>query len=121
MIAASLCIKCGEQIPSETRSVKYCSPHCSKLYLKSEYRKRRREHCYLVKNEWRRAKNGGNRPLTWPAKRRDTKCLKCGTEQDLQLAHVKPLAVGGTHQHLVTFCRRHHYQFDKALRSFWFE
>lgn len=113
------CLKCGNPIPTDTRAKKYCSPRCCKLYLKAQYKKRTSEHQLAYQRAYREAKNGGARPPTYPAKYRDDKCLKCGTAEDLQGAHVKPLWAGGRHNHIVTFCRRHHYEFDNLLRDFW--
>ena len=115
------CIKCGGDVPTTSRSVKYCSLHCSKLYLKAQWKKRTADHQRAYAREWRRAKHGGNRPLTWPAKHRTDQCLNCGARTDLQAAHIKPLRVGGTHETLITLCRRHHMQFDNLLRDFWDE
>lgn len=114
-----LCLRCNAPIIGRTSKAKYCSAKCSKLYLKSEYRKRNKEKLYAYRNKWRSAKNGGNRPITYPAKYRELECLNCGDTRDLQVAHVKPLDVGGTHQYVITLCRRHHHKFDVLLRDFW--
>lgn len=113
------CIKCEQPIVNRRPEAKYCSPRCAKLYLKSQWKKRTREKQNVYQREYRRAKNGGNRPTKEAAKLRDTKCLKCGTTEDLQLAHIKPLWAGGLHKWTVTFCRKHHYTFDNLLRDFW--
>lgn len=100
---------------------KYCSLRCQKLYLKAGWKKRTAEHQRAYAREYRRAKNGGNRSLTWPAKYREPECLKCGTAEDLQVAHIKPLSIGGTHKHIVTFCRTHHMKYDNLLKGFWYD
>ena len=115
------CIKCGIQIDTtKTRSVKYCSTRCSKLWLKAEWKKRTHEHQLAYQREYRRAKAGGNRPHTEAYKLRENYCLRCGTTEDLQLAHIKPLRLGGTHRHVITFCRTHHMQYDNTLKDFWY-
>lgn len=112
-----VCERCGEKLTGKQQ--RWCSKYCSKLGLKSEWRKRTAEARKAYAREYRKAKNGGNRPLSYPAKYRDEICLKCGTTEDLQGAHIKPLWAGGTHKTIVTFCRKHHYAFDNALRDFW--
>lgn len=116
------CLKCGRHInQNEYNSVKYCSYRCQKNYLKAGWKRRTHEHQLAYQRDYRRAKNGGNRPPRKPAKYRDDECLKCGGTENLQGAHVKPLWAGGRHNHIVTFCRQHHYQFDNLLRDFWRE
>ncbi len=115
------CIKCGIKIIGRQANAKYCSSHCSKLYLKAQYKKRNAERLKAYAREYRRAKNGGNRSMTWPARKRATECLKCGATEDLQLAHIKPLSIGGTHDYYVTFCRIHHMKYDNILKEFWYQ
>lgn len=111
------CERCAS--PLSNKQVRWCSPRCSKLGLKSEWRKRNRERLHAYAREYREAKNGGNRSITQPSKFRDSVCLYCGTSLDLQVAHVKPLWAGGQHKWIVTFCRKHHHQFDNLLREWW--
>lgn len=112
------CIKCGGLIKNRKPVAKYCSDKCSKLYLKAGWRKRTKEKRNEYNREYRKAKNGGDRP-TAHRKFRDSKCLHCGGKEDLQYAHVKPLWAGGRHKWGVTFCRKHHSEFDNLLRDFW--
>lgn len=111
------CERCGNELTGKAK--RWCSKRCSKLRLKSLYRKRKADDIKVYKNEWRRAKNGGNRPIKNAAKHRDGRCLNCRTDSDLQLAHIKPLGLGGTHKHMITLCRKCHYEFDNLLRDFW--
>ena len=111
------CERCGNELTGKAK--RWCSKTCSKLGLKSLYRKRKLAEINKYKNDWRRAKNGGNRPIKNAAKYRDTKCLNCSSPNDLQLAHVKPIGKGGTHKHMITLCRKCHYRFDDLLRNFW--
>lgn len=112
-----LCSRCGKQLVGKQK--RWCSGYCSKLGLKSEWRKRTREARQAYARNYRRAKNGGNRSPKFPAKLRDNECLKCGTSEDLQLAHIKPLWAGGRHKWTITLCRIHHHQFDNLLRDWW--
>jgi 5-methylcytosine-specific restriction endonuclease McrA len=93
--------------------------YCSKLGLKSEYKKRNKDKLLAYAREYHRAKFGGNRPPRNPAKLRDSQCLNCGTNEDLQLAHIKPLKYGGIHKNTITLCRKCHYNYDELLRGFW--
>lgn len=114
------CIKCGSLIDENLyRSEKYCSIKCSRLWLKSQYKKRTRDRQNAYQREYRRAKNGGNRPHTKSWKIREGECLRCGCKEDLQLAHIKPTRIGGTHKHVITFCRSCHYEYDELLREYW--
>lgn len=112
-----ICERCGEGLSG--KQLRWCSQRCSKLGLKALYKKRTADKQLAYAREYRRAKNGGNRSLTWPAKYRGAECLKCGTTESLQACHVKPLWAGGTHKHIITMCQKHHYRFDTLLREFW--
>jgi hypothetical protein len=115
------CIKCSKPIPSTTRSIKYCSYRCSKLYLKAQYKKRTRNHQLAYQRSCRKARRGGNAALggRQVAKLRGDECLNCGTTVDLQVAQIKPRFAGGAHATVITLCRKHHMQFDNLLREFW--
>lgn len=111
------CDRCGKELTG--KQTRFCSQYCSKLKLKSEWRKRNRDRLQAYARQYRKAKNGGNRSITQPAKYRDNACLYCGTSIDLQVAHVKPLWAGGQHKWIITLCRIHHHQFDNLLRDWW--
>ena len=102
------------------KQTRWCSKYCSKLGLKSAWRKRKSEHVKAYNREWRRAKNGGTRPLSWPALKRDGVCLRCDGKYNLQVAHVKPIGAGGNHKNLITLCGKCHYRFDNLLREYWY-
>lgn len=113
-----VCERCNNNLIG--KQLRWCSPRCSKLGLKSLYRKRNAQKLKSYKNNWRRAKNGGNRPLTHPSKLRNTSCFNCHSKHDLQLAHIKPIGLGGTHKNnTITLCRKCHYDFDRRLTGFW--
>lgn len=112
-----MCERCGNHLTG--RQTRWCSRNCSKLGLKALWRKRTKENRNAYARQYRRAKNGGNRPLTYSAKYRDTECLRCKDTEDLQACHVKPLWAGGNHKNIITLCRTCHSQFDNLLRDFW--
>lgn len=47
-----VCLKCGN--PLKGKQEKYCSPRCMKLYLKSQYKKRKREQIAAYNREYRK-------------------------------------------------------------------
>lgn len=111
------CGKCGDTLTGNQK--RWCSLRCSRLGLKSEWRKRNRKRLNEYSRNYRRAKNGGNTDMKEPARLREKECLNCGSVDDLQLAHVKPLWAGGVHKHVITLCRKCHHNFDNLLREFW--
>lgn len=117
------CIKCGDSIPKKSKSKKYCSPRCSKLFLQSLYRKRKRKQLNEYKRQYRKQ---GKRISGYYEKvlrprhiNKQPFCQKCGSKEDLHVAHVKPRNKGGDHNSLITLCRKHHHELDELLRSFW--
>jgi len=116
------CLRCGGVL-SGTQT-KYCSTSCSKLYLKSQYRKRNKEKINAYKRNYYRSVS---RPsgLSFDRKRQihlkgNPVCEKCGTREDIQVHHIKPLKQGGTHKpsNLMTLCRKHHTEFEKITADF---
>lgn len=116
-ILVMVCMRCGNKLSG--KQLRWCSLRCSKLGLKSLYRKRNTARLNSYRNDWRRAKNGGNRPITHPAKKRASECFNCHALEDLQVAHIKPIGLGGTHKNIITLCRKCHHEFDKRLTGFW--
>ena len=118
-----VCVRCG--LPLSGKQSKYCSTRCSKLHLKSLYRKRNRDKvraynnayrrkavdAYFVRSEAQRARIMSDNP----------QCLRCKVRVDLQLCHIKPHWAGGTNQdyNFIVLCRKCHHDFDWALRGFW--
>lgn len=113
------CERCGN--PLSGKQERWCSQRCSKLGLKSAYRKRKLPHINAYNRDWASPKNGGARPIGNPAKYRAAICLRCSSVNDLQVAHVKPLGAGGNHSYVITLCRTCHYLFDNLLRDFWYK
>ncbi|MFC8008921.1 HNH endonuclease [Streptomyces cinereoruber] len=117
------CKRCGNEL--EGRRTSYCSSRCSKLHLKSLYRKRNRERLAVYNREYRKqapdayfVRERAERDLIMgPA----PMCLRCHAVDDLQLAHIVPHWSGGTKQpnNMVALCRSCHHEFDERLRGFW--
>ena len=118
-----LCKKCGKKLTGKQK--KYCSVYCAKLFLKSEYRKRNKEKINAYKRKYwkgKRRTSGYFEKVTRPAHLKNNPlCEKCGTDKKLEVHHIKPLAVGGTHKasNLMTLCKTHHYYFEKRMKGFW--
>lgn len=115
------CKKCGKLLIGKQLS--YCSPICSKLHLKSLYKKRNREKINKYNREYSKMGVRGN-PCTNKILREhlkgQNKCQGCGKKDDLQVCHIKPRWAGGKNKNnLITFCRVCHNRFDNLLRDFW--
>lgn len=122
-----LCIKCGLEIPKTRKSVKYCSQHCQKLYLKSLYRKRHKDEF----NEYRRIrrkegyvnfyKDCSTNKVVIDLKRSQGTCLRCGEKEGLEVHHIKPRMMGGNHKigNVMLLCRKCHYDFEQLTKDFW--
>jgi 5-methylcytosine-specific restriction endonuclease McrA len=115
------CIRCGQEITSKSK--KYCSRRCGKLYLKKIYRQKHKKQIREYNNEWKRRGIRGS-----PANSRYLRehllanplCAKCGTSEAIHVCHIKPRSRGGKNiGNLITLCQKHHYQFDNLLRQFW--
>jgi 5-methylcytosine-specific restriction endonuclease McrA len=116
------CIKCGLEIIAR-KSVKYCSPRCQKLYLKSLYKKRNKEKVLEYNKTYRKLGIHGNPSNTkclMTFRRNYPYCAKCGSKDNLNVCHIKPRwAGGGNKDNTITLCQKHHHQFDELLRPFW--
>lgn len=118
------CIKCGEPIPDKRKSIKYCSLNCSKLYLKSQYKKRKPE----VVKAWKKKYYGekGKKITAFTVKQTlekyGGKCFRCGSFNDLAVHHWKPYKFGGTNEdkNLTVFCRSCHVKVHEEFNNgFW--
>jgi len=117
------CVRCN-QPNLRPRAWKYCSPRCSKLHLKSLYRKRKSEELNQKNREHRRKAIGGY--SISPNNRKDLfdimpNCQKCNSRFNLQSCHIKPHWAGGTNDlyNFIVLCRVCHFNFDNQMRSFW--
>jgi len=118
------CIKCGKELTTN-KQIKYCSQRCCKLYLKSLYKKRNKDRL----NEYNRAKRklgistAGKdlREKKGCSHLKTNKCTRCGSENDLQVHHIKPRDCGGMNEpnNLILFCRKCHYEYEKLTKNFW--
>lgn len=115
------CKRCGKELTGQQTS--YCSLHCSKLHLKSLYKKRNKDKI----NEYNRNKrklgvstNGYTLKEKYEHLRVE-KCTKCGAKNDLQVHHIKPRDCGGMNEpnNLILFCRKCHYEYEKLTKNFW--
>ena len=121
------CTKCSKELSGKQQ--RFCSSHCSKLYLKSQYRKRNREKIRAYKKDYK-AKN-----KVFEIRRKGykkwyvigDKCRKCGTTENLTVNHIIPLSAGGADiaGNIETLCNRcnileYHIIVRKALK-FYFE
>ena len=118
------CIKCGMHIPETSKSNKYCSYRCSVLYLKSQYRKRKREEINKYNLEHRRL-GYGYKPGLIGAKNIKSirkECLRCGASENLEIHHVKPLMMGGDNRvgNIIVLCRKCHYEFERLTKYFFY-
>lgn len=124
-VRMNTCKRCNNELTGKQLS--YCSQRCSKLHLKSlwrkrnldkirEYNKRYREKAtdaYFIRGSKQRQSILNDMPV----------CQKCSADNDLQLCHIKPHWAGGTRQkyNMYVFCKSCHHKFDNALRGFWNE
>ena len=77
------CKKCGK--PLIGRQTSYCSPRCSKLHLKSLYKKRNREKVNAYNRKYRKINKGG-----WKVKYHYSQgfCYFCGVRKNLHQHHL---------------------------------
>jgi 5-methylcytosine-specific restriction endonuclease McrA len=114
------CKKCGKVLTGKQTS--YCSEKCSKLFLKSLYRKRNKEKIREYNKKYK--EQCKFKPIKNPGKiiiRDGLKCQNCETPINLEVHHIKPLRVGGSNvgHNLITLCKKCHYDFETRLKGFW--
>lgn len=116
------CKKCGKELIGKQTS--FCCRHCSKVYLKAQYRKRNREKL----NAYNRAYRAQFRVRPPDRKKRNiiienygNQCYRCGSMENLEVHHLKPLTKGGCngHYNLIPLCKNCHYKIEQALKDFW--
>jgi 5-methylcytosine-specific restriction endonuclease McrA len=121
------CIKCGGKILTTSKSERYCGFRCSKLYLKSLYRKRHSKGIALYKKTRRMLgyrsmyKSIRKNELTRSLLEKQGRCLKCGSEVGLEIHHIRPRIKGGKHEigNIMLLCHKCHYHFEELTRGFW--
>ena len=116
------CKRCSKNLTGKQTS--YCSKYCSKLHLKSLYKKRKKEH---VNAYSRRIRKIGGSPLSSNSKHRkeimnnEGYCARCNTRLNLHIHHIKPLKNKGTNErkNLIVLCRGCHSLWHKKMKGFW--
>ena len=115
-----ICTRCGGALSG--KQTKYCSEYCSKLHLKALYRERNREKLreYAKGYKKRLYGAGGFEKARKSHLRYNPVCEKCGTNERLEVHHIKPVMLGGTNKdgNLMTLCARHHTEFEKLTKNF---
>lgn len=116
------CKRCGKILTGKQTS--YCCKRCSKLHLKSLYRKRNREKINAYNRKYQKKGIRGNPSTNGILKsflERNPYCAKCGIDKKIQVCHIKPRNKGGKNRdNLISLCQKHHHKFDKILKSFWY-
>ena len=78
-----LCKKCGNTLTGKQE--RFCSPRCSKNYLKALYRRNHREEVNAYNRNWKKAhKKGYKNALLATAK-----CFFCGSSNQLEWLYSK--------------------------------
>jgi len=115
------CKKCGDPLTGKQK--RWCSPECSKLGLKAEYKKRNKAKVLAYNREYR---SKGVRPIKRVRKQKTIKerggiCERCGTSKKLQVHHIKPARVGGTNElrNLLVLCDPCHKEWEKRMKKYW--
>lgn len=108
-----VCVRCNNNLSGN--QLRFCSQHCSKLYLKRLYRKRNREKVNAYNRAYRRyyiktpveVVRYKNRPnLQELSYLLEKECVRCNANTKLTLNHIKPLSIGGKTEpkNLETLC-----------------
>jgi 5-methylcytosine-specific restriction endonuclease McrA len=110
------CKRCNKELKGKQKS--YCGEYCSKLHLKSLYRKRRAEEIKAYNRTYR--KNNYEKVLRKRHVLENPICEKCGTDKVLEIHHIKPIRSGGINKpsNLITLCQKHHREFEIFSKSF---
>lgn len=118
------CKKCNKLLTGNQTS--YCSLRCSKLHLKSLYKKRNKEKVSAYNRAFRM--KAIRKPLDSTRRNEILEsdahlCARCGTRASLNVHHIVPLSSGGPNheRNLVTFCFKCHMEWHKRLGDFWGE
>ena len=116
-----LCKRCDKPLVGKQTS--YCSSRCSRLHLKSMYKKRNREKVLAYNRSYRSL---GLRPLAKSVKDqiiadRGGFCTRCGSVENLNIHHFKPLRYKGSNKrfNLQVLCFQCHMELEKRMRGYW--
>lgn len=120
---SNTCDRCGNKLNKNQQ--RWCSPNCSRLGLKAEYRKRNRDKINTYNREYR--SNGNRRPLNKERRHklieeRGNACENCKNKEDLEVHHIRPLANKGTHEkrNLLVLCKKCHAKWEKRMQNYWY-
>lgn len=120
------CKKCSKDLVGKQTS--YCSPYCSKLHLKSLYRKRKSlEISEYKKGRIRTLSSSRNKDIYLLITDK-SKCRSCGSKENLTVNHIVPKCIGGgdEKENLEVLCNscnsvEYHKIVIKALRQYFKE
>ena len=114
------CKRCGNPLTGKQTS--YCSYYCSKLHLKSLYKKRNRDKIREYDRAYRKriTRNNGHY-LAYVRPRHlleHPKCARCSTDKNVEVHHILPRKYAGTHHpdNLLTVCKIHHYKLENLTK-----
>jgi 5-methylcytosine-specific restriction endonuclease McrA len=110
------CKRCEKELTGQQTS--YCGWYCSKLHLKSLYRKRQAKKIKEYNRLYR--KNNYAKNLRQKHIEQNSKCEKCERTTRLEIHHIKPLSLGGENKpsNLITLCQKHHREFEVFSQQF---
>jgi 5-methylcytosine-specific restriction endonuclease McrA len=113
------CKRCSNELSGKQLS--YCSLRCSKLHLKSLWRKRSKDKLRAYNRKYR---SQGLRPLNKQRKfkvleKNNFECKRCGTNENLNVHHIKPLRYGGTHDFVMVLCFKCHMEWEQRMIGYW--
>lgn len=115
------CKRCGKLLTG--KQVSYCSLRCSKLHLKSLYRKRNRDKINAYNRRIRKmgTRICGKDLIKKYIHLRINECYICGNSNNLTVHHIKPRRNGGTNENfnLMLLCKKCHYNFEEATKHLW--
>ena len=122
-----ICPKCQNVFTTTHLTKKFCSQRCSKLYLKSQYRKRNKDKLKEYRKKYRdrcevaRLSGLYREEFIW---RRGKDCYRCYTPlegADVQIHHIKPRSEGGGNEYynLMVLCRNCHMEWEKRMKGYW--
>jgi endogenous inhibitor of DNA gyrase (YacG/DUF329 family) len=104
------CKRCGKKLTGKQTS--YCSQRCSKLHLKSLWRKRNREKVNEYNREYKKDNPGG---FKYKYIDKEKKCFFCGSKNNLQKHHLNY-----EEQNVVLLCFNCHSKYHHLIKNSYF-
>jgi len=101
------CGKCGKELTGKQTS--YCSPRCSKLHLKSLYKKRNREKVNAYNREYRKRNKRGKKARYFVP---SGNCYFCGRTKKIHQHHLNYEI-----NLVVDLCRSCHHKYHVLIRK----